>query len=76
MQFPDGLTAPIPRYFDPFFELDYPKEFEKMSENRVETAKMLQQIKEYSTELDYFEQLAIDEQSKQFKSRMLIRPEI
>ena len=76
VQLPDGLTAPVPRYFDPFFELDYPKEFEKMSENRVEIAKMLQQIKEYSTELDYFEQLSIDEQSKQFKSRMLIRPDI
>lgn len=47
-----------------------------MSENRVETAKMLQAIKEYSTELDYFEQLSIDEQSKEFRGKMLIRPNI
>lgn len=76
VQMPDGLTAPVPRYFDPFFERDYPKEFEKMSNDRVQTAKMLQAIKEYSTELDYFEQLEIDEQSKLFKSKMLIRPDI
>lgn len=76
VQMPDGLTAPIPRYFDPFLEIDYPEEYEKLSENRVETAKMLQAIKEYSTELDYFEQLSIDEQAKEFRGKMLIRPNI
>lgn len=76
VQMPDGLCAPIPRYFDPFFEIDYPKEYEKLSDDRVETAKMLQVIKEYATELDYFEQLAIDEQAKEFCGKMLIRPNI
>lgn len=76
VQMPDGLQAPIPRYFDPFYEMDYPEEYEKLSEDRILTAKMMQQVKEYATELDYFEQLLIDEDSKKFKAKKLIRPDI
>lgn len=76
VQLEGGLKAPIPRYFDPFFEIDFPEEYQKLSENRVATAKMMQEVKEFATELDYFEQLLIDEQQKIHKSKMLVRPDI
>lgn len=76
VQMPDGLQAPIPRYFDPFFEMDYPQEYAKLSEDRILTAKMMQDVKEYASELDYFEQLLVDENAKKFKAKKLIRPEI
>lgn len=76
IQLTDGLKAPVPRYFDPFFEIDFPDEYEKLSEDRVNTAKILQEIKDFSTELDYFEQLAVDESVKLSKSKMLVRPDI
>lgn len=76
VQLEGGLKAPIPRYFDPFFEIDFPKEYQKLSENRVATAKMMQEVKEFATELDYFEQLLVDEQQKIHKSKMLVRPDI
>lgn len=76
VQMPDGLKAPIPRYFDPFFEMDFPAEYEKLSEDRVLTAKMMQQVKEYATDLDYFEQLLLDEDAKKFRAKKLVRPDI
>lgn len=76
VQLENGMVAPIPRYFDPFFEIDFPEEYKKLSENRIETAKMMQDVKEFSTELDYFEQLIVDENSKKAKAKMLVRPDI
>lgn len=76
IQLSDGLKAPIPRYFDPFFEIDFPEEYEKLSEDRVMTAKLLSQMKEYSTELDYFEQLCVDESVKISKAKMLVRSDL
>lgn len=73
VQLSDGLKAPIPRYFDPFYEVDYPDEYAKMADDRVLTAQMLSVIKDYSTELDYFEQLLIDEDVKERASRKLLR---
>ena len=76
VQLENGMAAPIPRYFDPFFEIDFPEEYQKLVENRIETAKMMQEVKEFSTELDYFEQLIVDENAKKAKAKMLVRPDI
>lgn len=76
VQLQDGLRAPVPRYFDPFFEEQYPEEYKMLSEDRKNIAKILQQVKEFSSELDYFEQLVVDEQVKEKKSKMLVRPDI
>ena len=37
---------------------------------------MMQEVKEFSTELDYFEQLIVDENAKKAKAKMLVRPDI
>lgn len=74
VQLTDGMRAPLPHYFDPFFERDYEAEYDGYREHREEQAKLIRQVREFGTELDYYEQLLVDEDAKIRKSKMLVRP--
>lgn len=64
------------RYYDKLYDADFPEDFEKIREKRLQAFKNSKLIKESLTDLEYTDMLKVKEETLLNRSRKLIRKEI